>query len=69
MARHLEAVKKVTWKQRLRLIANLSELFAQIDVNGDERMEWEELINFLVEVSRLSQYVHSPSLVNVWEAF
>ena len=35
--------------QEVALVANLSELFEQVDVNGDERMEWEELTSFIVE--------------------
>ena len=34
---------------RVALIANLKELFDQVDVNGDGRMEWSELTSFIVE--------------------
>ena len=34
---------------RIALIANLKELFDQVDVNGDGRMEWSELTSFIVE--------------------
>lgn len=32
-----------------QLIANLCELFAQIDINGDGSMEWEEFTSFIVD--------------------
>ena len=31
------------------LVANLKELFEQVDVNGDQLMEWAELTSFIVE--------------------
>src|SRR3546814_18474982 len=33
----------------MQTVADLCELFAQIDVNGDGTMEWEEFTGFLVE--------------------
>ncbi|OQR86817.1 hypothetical protein THRCLA_10513, partial [Thraustotheca clavata] len=50
-----------------QLIAYLSELFAQIDINGDGSMEWEEFTSFIVDTGLESQqpnsiqmYHHSP---------
>lgn len=34
----------------LQLVSNLCELFAQIDVNGDGNMEWDEFTSFVVEM-------------------
>ncbi len=39
-------LKSLTEKQ---LVANLCELFAQIDINGDGSMEWEEFTSFIVD--------------------
>ena len=36
-------------KDQISLISNLKELFDQVDVNGDKRMEWAELTSFIVE--------------------
>lgn len=33
----------------VELVRDLIELFAQVDVNGDESMEWEEFTGFIVE--------------------
>ncbi|KAL1523030.1 hypothetical protein AB1Y20_017992 [Prymnesium parvum] len=49
MQRHLTAHLQPTEQERIHFVAKLAELFAQIDVNGDERMEWQELTSFLVE--------------------
>ena len=35
--------------EREALVAKLAELFTQVDVNGDERMEWSELTSYIVE--------------------
>ena len=48
----------LTERERVALVANLSELFAQVDVNGDEKMEWAELTSFIVEAQASSP---SPS--------
>lgn len=37
------------------LIANLCELFAQIDINGDGTMEWEEFTSFIVETGLMAR--------------
>ena len=31
------------------LVANLDDLFREIDINGDGDMEWEEFTSFIVE--------------------
>ena len=49
MQQHLAMRDEPTQQEQIALIANLSELFAQVDVNGDEQMEWEELTSFIVE--------------------
>ena len=44
------------------LIASLREVFDQVDVNGDQRMEWEELTSFIVEAQHAGmhlQYAHA----------
>ena len=35
--------------EREALVAKLAELFTQVDVNGDQRMEWSELTSYIVE--------------------
>ena len=58
MQEHLP--RGVSRRERIRLIANLSELFAQVDVNGDERMEWDELTSFIVEEQRSNGVGEAP---------
>jgi hypothetical protein len=45
-----------------QLIANLCELFAQIDINGDGSMEWEEFTSFIVETG-LTVKSHQPNSI------
>ena len=37
-----------------QLVSNLVELFAQIDVNGDGTMEWDEFTSFIVDTGNLA---------------
>ena len=37
------------------LVKNLIELFKQIDVNGDEQLEWEEFTGHIIEMGK---YIH-----------
>mmetsp|Transcript_32203 Transcript_32203/g.102435 ORF Transcript_32203/g.102435 Transcript_32203/m.102435 type:complete len:1151 (-) Transcript_32203:159-3611(-) len=46
-----------------QLIVNLCELFAQIDVNGDGTMEWEEFTSFILE-SNMASYGNEPDTVH-----
>jgi len=36
-------------------VAKVRELFAEIDVNGDGTMQWEELTEFLIEAGMVSR--------------
>jgi WD40 repeat protein len=40
------------------LVANLCELFKEIDINGDGNMEWEEFTGFVVEKAAVFKDVH-----------
>ena len=35
--------------ERVEIVAHLKELFDQVDVNGDKKMEWAELTSFIIE--------------------
>lgn len=37
-------------KDKVGLVKNLIELFRQIDVNGDETLEWDEFTNHIIEL-------------------
>ena len=37
-------------KDRVGLVRNLIELFRQIDVNGDNKLEWDEFTNHIIEL-------------------
>ena len=37
-------------RDREELCIQIVELFANIDVNGDRTMEWEEFLNYIVEI-------------------
>ncbi|OQR91657.1 hypothetical protein ACHHYP_04492 [Achlya hypogyna] len=52
-----------------QLIAYLSELFAQIDINGDGSMEWEEFTSFIVDTGLESQQPNSIQMYHhsSWE--
>lgn len=45
MLKHLEDIK-----DKVGLVKNLIELFKQIDVNGDEELEWDEFSNHIIEL-------------------
>ena len=49
------------------LVANLCELFAQIDVNGDGTMEWEEFTSFIVETGKTARE-HEPNSIQMYHA-
>jgi len=40
-------------RNKTRLVGSLIELFAQIDVNGDNRLEWEEFSNHIIELGMI----------------
>ncbi|KAG9407339.1 hypothetical protein AC1031_002067 [Aphanomyces cochlioides] len=52
-----------------QLVAYLCELFAQIDINGDGSMEWEEFTSFIVDTGLESQQPNSIQLYHhsQWE--
>jgi len=45
MLKHLPDIK-----DKVGLVKNLIELFKQIDVNGDETLEWDEFSNHIIEL-------------------
>ena len=52
MQAHLPLASNASAAEQVQLVANLKEVFDQVDVNGDERMEWEELTSFIVETQQ-----------------
>lgn len=48
-----------------QLVANLCELFAQIDINGDGSMEWEEFTSFIVDTG-LTVKNHQPNSIQLY---
>ncbi len=36
--------------EKIEVTLNLIDLFKEIDVNGDETMEWEEFSNYIIEL-------------------
>ncbi|RHY31950.1 hypothetical protein DYB32_003023 [Aphanomyces invadans] len=52
-----------------QLVAYLCELFAQIDINGDGSMEWEEFTSFIVDTGLESQQPNSIQMYHhsSWE--
>ena len=46
-------------------MSTLSELFAQIDVNGDGTMEWDEFTSFIVETGKTASG-HEPSSIQMY---
>lgn len=68
MMRFVQATSQSDEHSRLRdlseqqLVANLCELFAQIDINGDGSMEWEEFTSFIVETG-LTAKSHQPNSI------
>ena len=44
-----EEAREEAREEREALVAKLAELFTQVDVNGDQRMEWSELTAYIVE--------------------
>ena len=43
-------------------MCNLCELFAQIDINGDGTMEWDEFTSFIVEMG-MASHDHQPDAI------
>lgn len=39
--------------EKIEVTLNLIDLFKEIDVNGDETMEWEEFSNYIIELGML----------------
>ncbi|TMW63890.1 hypothetical protein Poli38472_014800 [Pythium oligandrum] len=68
MVRFVQSSESTVENSRLRnlserqLIANLCELFAQIDINGDGSMEWEEFTSFIVDTG-LTVKSHQPNAI------
>lgn len=48
-----------------QLVANLCELFAQIDLNGDGSMEWDEFMSFVVDTG-LTAKSHQPNSIQLY---
>jgi len=40
---------------QVKLVSNLCELFAQIDVNGDGSMEWDEFTSYIVDTGNVAR--------------
>lgn len=38
--------------EKVEITLNLIDLFKEIDVNGDEQMEWEEFSNYIIELGK-----------------
>ncbi len=38
--------------EKIEVTLNLIDLFKEIDVNGDETMEWEEFSNYIIELGK-----------------
>ncbi|DBA00306.1 TPA: hypothetical protein N0F65_001501 [Lagenidium giganteum] len=68
MIRFVQSTAQTEENSRLRnltetqLVANLCELFAQIDINGDGSMEWEEFTSFIVDTG-LTVKNHQPTSI------
>ena len=55
--------KKRRQEERVELVSHLIDLFAQIDVNGDGSLEWEEFTSFCIEAG-MSASKTDPSMIN-----
>jgi hypothetical protein len=53
---------QVFFRDTGKLVASLTELFAQIDINGDGTMEWSEFTTFIIETGKLAR-VNEPTSV------
>ena len=54
--KELDWLKDMTEEEREReLVADLVELFREVDINGDGDMEWDEFTRFIVEKASLFQ--------------
>lgn len=47
---------------QVQLVAQLKELFAQIDVNGDGSLEWAEFTEFCVEAGTVASSMKKSNL-------
>ena len=52
---HLEYDNKTDPYKRLRITLKLIDLFKEIDVNGDETMEWEEFSSYIIELGMIKK--------------
>lgn len=52
---HLEYDNKQDLYKRLRITLKLIDLFKEIDVNGDETMEWEEFSSYIIELGMIKK--------------
>jgi hypothetical protein len=71
MIRFVQSASQTEENSRLQslteeqLVANLCELFAQIDINGDGSMEWEEFTSFIVDTG-LTVKNHQPNSIQLY---
>ena len=49
------------------LVSNLRELFDEIDINGDQYVEWDEFTAFIVEKASLTSYIGLNALTRFEE--
>ena len=49
------------------LVSNLRELFDEIDINGDKKVEWDEFTAFIVEKASLTSYIGLNALTRFEE--
>ena len=59
-----EEGKKVT---NFDLVSNLRELFDEIDINGDQYVEWDEFTAFIVEKAGLTNHIGLDALTRFEE--
>ena len=58
--------KKLSKMKETEKVSALSELFAQIDINGDGTMEWEEFTSYIVE-SGLNASTEGPTAIQRYQ--
>jgi WD40 repeat protein len=59
--------KKLSRMKEAEKVCALSELFAQIDINGDGTMEWEEFTSYIVE-SGLNASTEGPTAIQRYQS-
>jgi len=56
-------------KDKVGLVKNLIELFRQIDVNGDETLEWDEFTGHIIELGKhcliIGSFIKNYSFLDV----